>query len=184
MEARIITDRQQWNDFVAASVCCNITQSYEWGELAPHLGAEAMRIGVVRRRRKTLRRHARADLHALPCCNGSISTRRVGQSSMIQTSPVLTVAQFCQGRGAQTRRLHAQIEPSVADGDAGVADRTAQTRLSHHTLRQPCAPRMGAGYAARRKNLAGGYEREVALQYPPGGSQRASSCVAATVRPM
>ncbi len=47
MEARIITDRQQWNDFVAESVCCNITQSYEWGELAPHLDAEAMRVGVV-----------------------------------------------------------------------------------------------------------------------------------------
>ena len=47
MEARIITDRQQWNDFVAQSVCCNITQSYEWGELAPHLDAEAMCVGVV-----------------------------------------------------------------------------------------------------------------------------------------
>ncbi len=47
MEARIITDRQRWNDFVASSVCCNITQSYEWAELAPHLGSEALRIGVV-----------------------------------------------------------------------------------------------------------------------------------------
>src|SRR5260221_12965950 len=47
MEARIITDCRQWNDFVAASVCCNITQSYEWGELAPHLGAEALRVGGV-----------------------------------------------------------------------------------------------------------------------------------------
>jgi peptidoglycan pentaglycine glycine transferase (the first glycine) len=47
MEARIISDRQQWNDFVAASVCCNITQSYEWGQLAPHLGAEALYAGVV-----------------------------------------------------------------------------------------------------------------------------------------
>jgi peptidoglycan pentaglycine glycine transferase (the first glycine) len=47
MEARIITDCQQWNDFVEQSVCCNITQSYEWGELAPHLGAEALRVGVV-----------------------------------------------------------------------------------------------------------------------------------------
>src|SRR6202011_2734762 len=47
MEASIITDRQQWNDFVASSACCNITQSYEWGELAPHLGAEAMHVGVV-----------------------------------------------------------------------------------------------------------------------------------------
>lgn len=48
MEARSITDRQLWDDFVAASPCCNITQSYEWGELAHHLGAlEALRIGVI-----------------------------------------------------------------------------------------------------------------------------------------
>ena len=47
LQARIITDCQHWNDFVANSECCNITQSYEWAELAPHLGAEAMRIGVV-----------------------------------------------------------------------------------------------------------------------------------------
>ncbi|GHO43943.1 lipid II:glycine glycyltransferase FemX [Ktedonospora formicarum] len=47
MEARIITDRQQWNDFIASSPCCNITQSYEWGEL-PLLGVqEILRIGVL-----------------------------------------------------------------------------------------------------------------------------------------
>ena len=47
MEARIITDGQQWNEFVAASECCNITQSYEWGELGPYLGAQTMRVGVI-----------------------------------------------------------------------------------------------------------------------------------------
>jgi peptidoglycan pentaglycine glycine transferase (the first glycine) len=47
MEARIITDRQQWNDFVSASEYCNITQSYEWGELGPHLAAQTMRVGVI-----------------------------------------------------------------------------------------------------------------------------------------
>jgi peptidoglycan pentaglycine glycine transferase (the first glycine) len=47
LEARIITDRQQWNDFVSAAKYCNITQSYEWGELGPHLSAETMRVGVV-----------------------------------------------------------------------------------------------------------------------------------------
>ena len=40
MEACIITNRQQWNDFVASSDCCNITQSYEWGELSSYLGAK------------------------------------------------------------------------------------------------------------------------------------------------
>ncbi|HEU5378150.1 MAG TPA: peptidoglycan bridge formation glycyltransferase FemA/FemB family protein [Ktedonobacteraceae bacterium] len=47
MEARIITDRQQWNDFVSASEGCNITQSYEWGELGPHLASSTMRVGVL-----------------------------------------------------------------------------------------------------------------------------------------
>ncbi len=61
MEARIITDRQQWNDFVAASACCNITQSYEWGDLAPHLGAEALRAGVVDDDGKLLAAMLRAD---------------------------------------------------------------------------------------------------------------------------
>jgi peptidoglycan pentaglycine glycine transferase (the first glycine) len=47
MEARIITDCRQWNDFVEASELCNITQSYEWGELAPHLGGDGLRVGVM-----------------------------------------------------------------------------------------------------------------------------------------
>lgn len=47
MEACIITDRQQWNEFITASEYCNITQSYEWGELGPHLGVQVLRIGVI-----------------------------------------------------------------------------------------------------------------------------------------
>lgn len=48
MEARIINDRQQWNDFVMSSVCCNVTQTYEWAEFGSYLGAEeTLRIGVL-----------------------------------------------------------------------------------------------------------------------------------------
>lgn len=47
MEARIITDCQQWNDFVSSSEYCNITQSYEWGELGPYLAASTLRAGVL-----------------------------------------------------------------------------------------------------------------------------------------
>jgi peptidoglycan pentaglycine glycine transferase (the first glycine) len=47
MEARIITDARQWNDFVETSECCNITQSYEWGELGPFLSVQTMRVGVI-----------------------------------------------------------------------------------------------------------------------------------------
>ena len=48
MEAQIITDRQRWNDFVQSSVCCNITQTYEWAEFGSYIGAEeTLRVGVV-----------------------------------------------------------------------------------------------------------------------------------------
>src|SRR5436305_1114007 len=47
MKACIITEHQLWNDFIASSSCCNITQSYEWGELAPYLEAQALRVGVI-----------------------------------------------------------------------------------------------------------------------------------------
>ncbi|GLV57300.1 methicillin resistance protein [Dictyobacter sp. S3.2.2.5] len=47
MEARFITDRQQWNDFVEKSPYGNITQSYEWGELSKDVGSQAFHVGVV-----------------------------------------------------------------------------------------------------------------------------------------
>src|SRR5215472_9912814 len=47
LQACLIADQQQWNDFVAKSPSSSITQSYEWGELAPSIGAKALHIGVV-----------------------------------------------------------------------------------------------------------------------------------------
>jgi peptidoglycan pentaglycine glycine transferase (the first glycine) len=47
MQAQIITNRQQWNDFVAESAYCNITQTYEWGELLPVQGSDVLRFGVI-----------------------------------------------------------------------------------------------------------------------------------------
>ena len=79
MEARIIQDRQQWNDFVAASKCCNITQSYEWGVLAPHLGAEALYAGVVddegSQRISSPQRHRDAQSSVPLCLCGESSFR-------------------------------------------------------------------------------------------------------------
>ncbi|GHO83638.1 peptidoglycan bridge formation glycyltransferase FemA/FemB family protein [Dictyobacter formicarum] len=48
MKAQIITDRQQWNDFVAASELCNLTQTYEWGELMSNRRADSLHVGVVK----------------------------------------------------------------------------------------------------------------------------------------
>src|SRR5215475_12953917 len=47
MEAQIITDRNLWNDFVAKSIHCNLTQTYEWGELIQGHYAEALHVGVI-----------------------------------------------------------------------------------------------------------------------------------------
>ncbi len=47
MQAQIITDRRLWNDFVEKSIHCNLTQTYEWGELMQELQAETLHIGVT-----------------------------------------------------------------------------------------------------------------------------------------
>lgn len=119
MEARIITDRQQWNNFVASSPCCNVTQSYEWGELAPHLspGTEPLRVGVL-------------DDAGQLCAAMFI---------LVSRAPVMRATYFYSPRGpviddpdspamtlllnfvkAEAHKQHAfmlKIEPSVLDGD-------------------------------------------------------------------
>ncbi|HEX4204423.1 MAG TPA: peptidoglycan bridge formation glycyltransferase FemA/FemB family protein [Ktedonobacteraceae bacterium] len=117
MEARIITDRQAWNDFVASSVCCNITQSYEWGEMLPYLGDEALHVGVVD-----------AD-----------DKLRAAMLILIARAPVIKQTYFYAPRGpivsdpndpaiavllnfvkAEARKRHAFmlcVEPSVEDGN-------------------------------------------------------------------
>jgi peptidoglycan pentaglycine glycine transferase (the first glycine) len=47
MQAKIITDRQQWNNFISTSRYCNITQTYEWGELLPVSASDILRCGVI-----------------------------------------------------------------------------------------------------------------------------------------
>jgi len=117
MEARIITDRQKWNDFVASSVCCNIIQSYEWGELAPHLGGEALRIGVI----DTTGELCAAMLIFIaraPVLNQAYFHAPRGPVIDDPDSPAMTVLlNFIK---AQARKRHAfmlKIEPSVLDGD-------------------------------------------------------------------
>ncbi len=117
MEARIITDRQQWNEFVASSPCCNITQSYEWGELAPHLGAEALRVGVVDDEGK-LCAAILILISRAPVLRQSYFYAPRGPVIDDPASPALTVLlNFVR---AEARKRHAfmlKVEPSVLDGD-------------------------------------------------------------------
>jgi peptidoglycan pentaglycine glycine transferase (the first glycine) len=42
-------DRDSWNDFVASTPHAHFQQSWEWGELAPDLGGQAIRLAAVDR---------------------------------------------------------------------------------------------------------------------------------------
>jgi lipid II:glycine glycyltransferase (peptidoglycan interpeptide bridge formation enzyme) len=118
MEARIITDCQQWDDFVASSVCCNITQSYEWGELAPHLNVEPMRVGVV---------DDAGNLCAVmlvliaraPVLRQTYFYAPRGPVIDDPDSPAMTILlNFVKAEARKRGAFMLKIEPSVPDGDS------------------------------------------------------------------
>ncbi|GCE22433.1 lipid II:glycine glycyltransferase FemX [Dictyobacter kobayashii] len=47
MNACLIADRQQWNEFIGKAQFGAITQTYEWGELAGHAASKPLYCGVV-----------------------------------------------------------------------------------------------------------------------------------------
>src|SRR5690348_8054597 len=48
MEARLIADRRQWNEFVAATATGHLCQTYEWAENSgEEAGSGSMRVGVL-----------------------------------------------------------------------------------------------------------------------------------------
>src|SRR5438046_6798385 len=117
MEARIITDRQQWNEFVAASRCCNITQSFEWGELAPHLGAEAMYAGVVDEQ-GNLCAAMLVLISTAPVLHRTYFYAPRGPVIDEPDSPAMTVLlNFVKAEARKRGAFMLKIEPSVEDGN-------------------------------------------------------------------
>src|SRR5258708_9990962 len=117
MKAYIITDCRQWNDFVAASVCCNITQSYEWGELAPHLGAEALRIGVVDEDGQ-LCAAMLILITSAPVLRRTYFYAPRGPVIDDPDSPAMTVLlNFVKAEARKRGAFMLKIEPSVPEGD-------------------------------------------------------------------
>ncbi|MBO0779997.1 MAG: peptidoglycan bridge formation glycyltransferase FemA/FemB family protein [Ktedonobacteraceae bacterium] len=118
MEARIITDRQQWDDFIASSTCCNITQSYEWGTLGKRRGDDdVLPIGVV-------------DTDGRLCAAMLVLAGRVPTLKQLYfyaprgpviddpTSPALTtLLDFVKAEARRRRAFMLKVEPSVEDGD-------------------------------------------------------------------
>ena len=117
MEARIITDCQQWNDFVAASECCNITQSYEWGELTPDLGGEALRIGVVDDQGNICAAMLTL-ISPIPILRRTYFYAPRGPVTDEPDSPAMTVLlNFVKAEARKRGAFMLKIEPSVEDGN-------------------------------------------------------------------
>lgn len=117
MKACIVTDGQQWNDFVAASACCNITQSYEWGELAPHLGAEALRVGVVDEQGQLCAAMLLLITRA-PVLRRLYFYAARGPVIDDPNSPAMTVLlDFVKAEARKRGAFMLKVEPSVADGN-------------------------------------------------------------------
>src|SRR5258708_1619054 len=117
MEAQIITDCQQWNDFVAASECCNITQSYEWGELGPFLGAKMVRMGVVGDDGKLCAAMLTLIVRA-PIIQRIYFYAPRGPVVDDPDSPALTVLlNFAKAEARKQGAFMLKVEPGVNDGD-------------------------------------------------------------------
>lgn len=117
MEAQIITDCQQWNDFVASSACCNITQSYEWGELAPHLGAEALSVGVVDESGKLCAAMLILVSRA-PILNRTYFYAPRGPIIDDPDSPAMAaLLNYVRAEARKRQAFMLKVEPSVLDGD-------------------------------------------------------------------
>jgi lipid II:glycine glycyltransferase (peptidoglycan interpeptide bridge formation enzyme) len=116
MQACIITNRQQWNDFVASSECCNITQSYEWGELSSHLGAsDVLRVGVVDSTGCLLAAMLLL-VSTLPVLKCTYFYAPRGPIVADPDSPALTVLlNFVKAEAYRYRAVMLKVEPSVAD---------------------------------------------------------------------
>ena len=116
METCIITNHQQWNDFVASSACCNITQSYEWGELHSHLGAKnVLRVGVVDHNGHLLAAML-ILVSTLPILKCTYFYAPRGPIVEDPASPALTLLlNFVKAEAYRHRAMMLKVEPSVSD---------------------------------------------------------------------
>ncbi|HCI81276.1 MAG TPA: hypothetical protein DHW02_16480 [Ktedonobacter sp.] len=119
IQAKIITDRQQWDDFVAASEHCNITQSYEWGELAPHLGStDVLRVGVVEEETGKLCAAILILVSRAPILNRTYFYAPRGPVIDDPDSPAMTeLLNYVKAEARKHNAFMLKIEPSVFADD-------------------------------------------------------------------
>lgn len=117
MKAQIITDRQQWNDFVAASDLCNLTQTYEWGELMSKRHADSLHVGVVKDD-GSLCAVMLVLVSALPALRVPYFYAPRGPIIEDPASPAMTLLlNFVKAEAHKRGACMLKVEPGVPDGD-------------------------------------------------------------------
>lgn len=131
MEARLITDKQQWNDFVAASPYCNITQSYEWGELTRTVGSEPLYMGVVDEQGQ-LQAAMLVLISHHPTMRSTYFYAPRGPIVENPHSPAVTMLlNLAKAQARQHKAFMLKVEPGADDGDA-----TWLSALRHYGFQQ------------------------------------------------
>jgi peptidoglycan pentaglycine glycine transferase (the first glycine) len=117
MKARIITDRKLWNNFVEKSLHCNLTQTYEWGELMHELRSEALHIGVVDEEGQLCAVMLLLILK-LPLLRIPYFYAPRGPVIDDPASPAMTILlDFVKAEAYKRRACMLKIEPDAHDGD-------------------------------------------------------------------
>ena len=130
MQAQIITDREQWNEFVAASDLCNITQTYEWGELMSQKHAEFLPVGVVQDD-GTLCAVMLVLISSVPGLHVPYFYAPRGPILANPASPAMTILlNFVRAEAKKRGICMLKIEPGVMDGDPQWS-----TTLNHYGFR-------------------------------------------------
>ncbi|GER90284.1 hypothetical protein KDW_44460 [Dictyobacter vulcani] len=117
MKAQIITDRQQWNDFVETSELCNLTQTYEWGELMSRGREAALHIGVLNDD-GSLCAIMLLLISKLPVLHIPYFYAPRGPLVDDPASPAMAILlDYVQAEAHKRGACMLKIEPGVADGD-------------------------------------------------------------------
>lgn len=117
MRAQIITDRQQWNDFVAASELCNLTQTYEWGELISKQHSDSLHVGVVNDD-GSLCAGMLVLVLTLPALHVPYFYAPRGPIIEDPASPAMTILlNFVKAEAHKRGACMLKVEPGVLDGD-------------------------------------------------------------------
>ncbi len=117
MEARFITDRQQWDDFVSQSPYGNITQSFDWGELVKDVGSIPLHIGVVDEQGE-LNAAVLVLVNKVPLLRAPYFYVPRGPIIADPTSPAFTVLlNFLKSEAHKRGVFMLKVEPGVEDSD-------------------------------------------------------------------